>query len=523
MRVLVVDDEVLCAEGICYAIDWKQIGVDDVVTAYSMSQAITALEKMPVDIMITDVEMPKGSGFDLLEWMSKSAYHPIVIMLTSYATFEYAKKAINYQVFDYILKPVSQGTLLDVASRCVTEVKLQQGNREKSQKALYWDLQERQRIRHFWRTIIESSKHWNSESINEYARSEHITFDDQQLYMPIIFKIQNISESLTWETLTPRIKIAIIEEIPEIKEKIVWMYNQERLLAIVQNIEICEELRGKIHQFAYQFIRQMSTENIRMSLYMGQFKDSWMVTEQYVALRTLDENNVTQNIGIFEENLTQNNIDYTRPDIEKWMEEFLNGNVDEAIKMIEKDLDLLSHEKRLNKENLSKLLQDFMQTFYIVMGEKEIQANLLLEDKVSDDYYKKAATSVNNFKIWVCHILEKANLQLNKISDENSILTEIRHFIKTHLDQELSRKQIAEHVCMSQDYVSRIYRQATGMQLSEYITQVRMEEARCLLKTTTDPIGEIAYKVGYFNVAYFSRVFRIRNGETPQEYRAKSK
>ena len=76
---------------------------------------------------------------------------------------------------------------------------------------------------------------------------------------------------------------------------------------------------------------------------------------------------------------------------------------------------------------------------------------------------------------------------------------------------------------MSQDYVSRIYRQATGMQLSEYITQVRMEEARRLLKTTTDPIGEIACKVGYFNVAYFSRVFRIRNGETPQEYRAKSK
>ena len=141
-------------------------------------------------------------------------------------------------------------------------------------------MQERQRIRHFWRTIIESSKHWSSESINEYARSEHISCDDQQLYMPMIFKIQNISESITWESLNPRIKIAIIEEIPEIKEKIVWMYNQERLLAIVQIIEICEELRGKIHQFAYQFIRQMSTENIRMSLYMGQFKDSWMVTEQ---------------------------------------------------------------------------------------------------------------------------------------------------------------------------------------------------------------------------------------------------
>lgn len=523
MRVLVVDDEILCAEGVCYAIDWKQIGVDDVVTAYSMSQAIAVLEEKQVDIMITDVEMPKGSGFDLLEWISKSSYHPIVIMLTSYATFEYAKKAINYQVFDYILKPVSQGTLLDVATRGVTEVKLQQGNFEKSQKALYWDLQERQRIRHFWRTIVESSRHWDSDSINAYAKSEHITFDEQQLYMPMIFKIQNVSETLSWEELTPRIKKAIIEVIPEIKEKIVWMYNQERLLAIVQSIETCEELHEKIHQFAYQFIRQMSDENIRLSLYIGQFKDSWMVTEQYVALRTLDENNVTQTVGIFEEDARQNVVNYTRPDIEKWMDGFLKGDTDKTIKTIEKELDILSHEKKLNKENLSKLLQDFMQTFYIVMGEKEIQANLLLEDKVSDDYYKKAATSVNNFKIWVRHILEKANLQLNKVSDEDSILTEIRHFIKTHLDQELSRKQIAEHVCMSQDYVSRIYRQATGMQLSEYITQVRMEEARRLLKTTTDPIGEIACKVGYFNVAYFSRVFRIRNGETPQEYRAKSK
>lgn len=523
MNVLVVDDEVLCAEGVKFAIDWQQIGVDQVLTAYSMQHAISILKKETVDIMITDVEMPKGSGFDLLEWLSQSSYDPLVIMLTSYATFDYAKQAIRYQAFDYILKPVSQETLLGVAKRAVAEVKNRQGYEETFEKAMYWDFQERQRIRNFWRSIVESTKKWDCASINAYAKQEHITFDEHQMYLPMILKIQNDDPETEWENERHPLKAAILEAVPQVKDLIVWMYNEKRLTIIIGCSQDFETLKNELHQFFAQYIRQNLKDNLRYSLYMGDFKASWEVAEQYIALRSMDENNVVQAAGVFEIGVSTEAAAYVRPDIETWMKLFLREPYETAMQRIDRDIDVLAHERRLDKENLAKLMQDFMQSFYIVMGEKEIEANLLLENKALDAFYKKAQNSVNDFKIWVHHILEAAQVQLDKISDETSILTEIRRFIKENLDQELSRKQIAEHVCMSQDYVSRIYRQATGQQLSEYITGLRMEEARRILAETSLPVGEVACKVGYYNVAYFSRVFRIRNGETPQEFRAKVK
>ena len=103
------------------------------------------------------------------------------------------------------------------------------------------------------------------------------------------------------------------------------------------------------------------------------------------------------------------------------------------------------------------------------------------------------------------------------------VVAHIKKFIKGNLGDELNRNQIAAQVCMSPDYVSRVFRQKTGIQLSEYITDKRMQEARHLLESTNLPVGEIAFKVGYYNIAYFSRVFRIRNGVTPASWRTEFK
>ncbi len=112
IQVLIVDDEVHCAEGVKSQVDWKMLGISGVFTAYSMKQAQAVMEKESIDIVISDVEMPKGSGFDLLRWLRDCKYQPVVIMLTSYANFDYARQAIEFHCMDYLLKPVSEEALL---------------------------------------------------------------------------------------------------------------------------------------------------------------------------------------------------------------------------------------------------------------------------------------------------------------------------------------------------------------------------------------------------------------------------
>ncbi len=164
-----------------------------------------------------------------------------------------------------------------------------------------------------------------------------------------------------------------------------------------------------------------------------------------------------------------------------------------------------------------------MQAFYVVVDEKKLQANLLIKDEQSIALYSRASSSVRDFKKWIRHIIEKASQYIDMINDNNTVAGFIKTYINSNLNEDLNRNQIAAQVYMSPDYVSRIFRQQFGIQLSEYITEKRMEEARHLLTETNFPVNEVAYKVGYDNVAYFNRVFRIRNKETPTQYRMKTK
>lgn len=112
MNLLIVDDEMLEVTVIEKMIDTKALGIEQIFKAYSMNQAITVLEKENVAILLTDIEMPKGSGIRLAEWVKEQDIPLIVIFLTSHAVFDYAKKAVELEVKQYLLKPVRKEELI---------------------------------------------------------------------------------------------------------------------------------------------------------------------------------------------------------------------------------------------------------------------------------------------------------------------------------------------------------------------------------------------------------------------------
>ena len=133
--------------------------------------------------------------------------------------------------------------------------------------------------------------------------------------------------------------------------------------------------------------------------------------------------------------------------------------------------------------------------------------------------YQNAVCSVRNFKKWMEHINTKTAVYVKLAANTNSVVSKIEIYIKQHLGEELSRTNLAKHVFLSPDYLSRIFRQEKGISLSEYITDERMKKAKQLLCETNTSVGDIAYQVGYSNLTYFIRVFRERNHMTPVQYR----
>lgn len=115
IRVLIVDDEPFIRQGLGLLIDWKKYGYMVTGEAANGKEAIELLENNSYDLIITDIKMPEVNGIELIEWVRKSNLKNIkIIVLSGYYEFEYAKKAIKYNVTDYILKPIQRDELINV-------------------------------------------------------------------------------------------------------------------------------------------------------------------------------------------------------------------------------------------------------------------------------------------------------------------------------------------------------------------------------------------------------------------------
>lgn len=519
IQVLIVDDEVLCAEGVKCTVDWKKLGVDKVYTAYSMKQAQKVFEEQEIHIILCDVEMPKGSGFDLLKWVKDKKLTPVSILLTSYAEFHYAKQAIELGVIDYLLKPIEQGELLEVFQKAVQTV-IEKREKEKNVRlAGYWNEAERSRVQHFWRAVLSKEIDQDSTAIMGQAQREHLVFNENNRYLPILFEVFASDTNRDWTDLAETLQYSLQEADYNEWEQVVLAYHDNCLLSIISCAGDFQEYDKKLREGCNSFVRNCRKKhNLLAACYMGEFRESGELARQYEKLLQLERNNVTEYAGVFDYRSVQT-INYTRPNIEYWTDLFTEGNYEKAYNEIEIYVNNLACENRVNGEVLNNIFHDVLQAFYIAVDRKGVQAHLLFQDEESLKLYKSATNSVRDFKCWAYYMIQKASAYVELAANKDKVITRVKQYIKANLNEELNRKQLAEYVYLSCDYLSRIFKQETGVQLTEYITQKRIQEAKRLLKETDRTIGEIAFSVGYSNWAYFSKVFREKNGETPAQFR----
>lgn len=126
MNLLIVDDEVLAVEGLKVLVDWERFGIRKLFTAFNMQEAQRILLKDKVDILLCDIEMPMGSGLDLLRWIREGNYPAECIFLSCHTDFSYAREAIALQGTDYLVKPVGAPELRKTLEKASAAVRRRQ-------------------------------------------------------------------------------------------------------------------------------------------------------------------------------------------------------------------------------------------------------------------------------------------------------------------------------------------------------------------------------------------------------------
>lgn len=122
MKIMIVDDERLILLGLKSCIEKIEEVKCKVYTASSAQQALETLELTPVDVLITDIEMPGMSGLDLIERCMRKNYVKRSMVLSGYDKFEYARTALRQGVVDYMLKPVDKEELRQNICRIYREM-----------------------------------------------------------------------------------------------------------------------------------------------------------------------------------------------------------------------------------------------------------------------------------------------------------------------------------------------------------------------------------------------------------------
>lgn len=130
-RILLVDDEILVRDAIKENIDWKSMDCQLVGDCENGKQAADFVKSHPVDIVLTDILMPYMDGMELSHFLHDNYPEIVIVIFSGFGEFEYAKKAIQYNVSEYMLKPVTAMELREVIGKMKEKVDLQRKEKKK--------------------------------------------------------------------------------------------------------------------------------------------------------------------------------------------------------------------------------------------------------------------------------------------------------------------------------------------------------------------------------------------------------
>lgn len=121
-KVLLVDDEERVLDTLESRIKWRQCGISHVFRADNIAAAKEIIQKFLPEILITDIEMPNGSGIDLMAWLKENKIENKRIVITCHPDFDYMRKSMQLGSVDYILKPIDYEELFFILSRMTSEM-----------------------------------------------------------------------------------------------------------------------------------------------------------------------------------------------------------------------------------------------------------------------------------------------------------------------------------------------------------------------------------------------------------------
>lgn len=516
LKVLIADDEKHVCKLIEKLIKWDELHLQLVSVVHSGSAALETFQVLHPDIVITDIRMPALNGIDLIKEIKQIDKNVSFLVISGYRFFDYAYGALKYGAEDYIVKPIKENDINNALKKIIEKKtraeKLEMESRGYKQEKMIRDLMQSPGI---IRENFDFSSYYN---LN--LRTNIVTV----FILKINLKGQEkIDDNLT--VITEHILHLLVRNMERAGYAIYTAVYKEMIPVIVEGDVLTKTGFREVLESMLKEIRQFGDKNIHVHACIG--------------------------IG-GTENISKVGLLFDLACSAVWNQIFegvdkiiLEKNQDKELIVVSDELknQLKNSISSLNYAEIKKLTAQieagFIRNRHSVSGRQVYEAYQMVLDAFKM-LLKKLDSESDTLDL-----IENAEVKLRMMTDFSEVISYMRfiidqlitkvqgiekniekkpirtaiNYINEHYSENMSLETISAVVDLNPVYFSSIFKKETGQNFIEYLTAVRLEQAKTLLLESDYNISEIAWKVGYQDEKYFMRVFKKEMGITCAKYR----
>ncbi|MBQ7615596.1 MAG: helix-turn-helix domain-containing protein [Butyrivibrio sp.] len=524
MDAIVIDDDISTVEVIASNVDWNKFHIDRVHTAYNIAAAKKLFKEYDISIAVCDIEMPMGSGLDLIKWVREEKLDAEFIFLTSHEKFDYARQAIEYNASGYVVKPFNADRMEAELTTAVQKL----NERKEILRASEYEKLYAGSLEYvegsFWDDVLQQRIVAEREIIKKEAASRKLEVDADSLLRLYIIASGNLEQ----------LKESHGQDSPGLYEKELTAFLQDRLkdkLPLgrvvsyhVKNLLYTAVVGGESEiPVDASFIDEVEDKlgNL-VTVYIGNPCSIEMLYEARLHIEELDRNNVASKGRVFHENdeivmvsdqehiLDQEQIRLLLN--EKRKKELLN--------LLKFSMESLASQKKLSASTLTVIKQDLLQIVFVYLHSKGVLATQLFANDAFTSLESQSTDSMMNMMRFQVHLISGTIDYVSEVEQSDSIVQRAKNYVHEHYAEDISRTEIAESVFLTPEYMAKMFKKETGVSLKQYISDYRVKVAKELLANPNVRISDVAAEVGFDNFSYFSTVFKKTTGYTPNEYHA---
>lgn len=535
-RVLIVDDELHVVDWVYELMQELEQYELDLYKASTVSAAMAMLSRHRMDIVISDIAMPGMTGLELHGEIKKLWPTCKVIFLTGHSDFEFAYEAVRNEAAGYVLKTEDDDVILSTVQKVIASLEAEL----KQQMELQQAQQQVQTALHAMRSeyllgLLRGESSTTAQRQQAFAGLGIVLQPELPVFIIAarIGKEEKEANTARNGQVLPALGSYTAQALLERWEYCHYIVSVDTVIWLCQ-LERNEELQLSAHTYVKETLERIQNDILHnfQVLFSFIYASNSVVWER-LALKQEELQQQLQHATVYRhgvlleehavhsEDSEERQVIFERSKLELMKGYLDKGEADPFFHMLsELEQEVADKPLQVQESDTIELFQALSMLMLSCMNRYELQA---LRD---DRSLIHKLTHIEQFANWqeLFQVIHNTAVQMFKLLGERHELQEsvtvryVKEYMRNHLHTGISLVELADQVHFNPSYLSRLFKETTGVSITDYLSELRLERAIEMLKENKK-VNEIAAAVGIAAPAYFSRFFKKMTKRTPQEYR----